>query len=191
MLSDWDPRSIGRADGETLRSRRRSTRRDRRGVSTVVAYTLGLVITTLLLTGLVVSIGDFVQDQRERAIRSQLEVVGNLLGGDLRDHDALVLAAVEAGGSPSTVTVSSDRALPDTAAGTSYVMRLEDTNSQAGADIVVLSTKTPPVEVTVRLATTEIIAVRENRLTGGDVHIDFDTSSPPSGTIGELVVTDD
>lgn len=161
-----------------------------RAVSTVVAYTLGLVITTLLLTGLVVGIGDFVQDQRERTVRSQLDVVGSQLSSDLRDHDTLVLSAVLAGGSPGSVALESERELPDTAAGTSYVLRLENTTTDPGADVIVLSTDTPDVEVTVRLSTSGIIAVREARLAGGNVHVEFNTSSPPTGTIGELVVED-
>lgn len=161
-----------------------------RGVSTVVGYSITVIITTLLVTGLIIGIGGFVNDQRERAVRGELEVVGSQLASDLTALDQLVRGGVATGGSPTSLTLESQRPLPSTAAGVSYRVSFEDRTGGTGADVVVLSTESPDVNVTARLATTEEVPVRPTRLAGGDVNITFDGSSPPPGAIGELVVTD-
>lgn len=164
-------------------------RPDRRGVSTVVGYAITVTISTLLITGLVIGIGGFVKDQRERAIRGELEVVGSQLASDLSTHDQLVRGGVETGGSPGALTLESRRDFPETAAGVSYVFELRDTTAGSGADVIVLSTTTPDVSVRVPLATTELVPVQTTRVAGGDLTITFNgNASPPP--LGELEVSD-
>ncbi|MDZ7851031.1 MAG: hypothetical protein U5K70_09685 [Halodesulfurarchaeum sp.] len=60
-----------------------------RGVSTVVGYVLNLGLATILITGLLISGASLVADQRERTVRSELDVLGNRLAADLETADRL------------------------------------------------------------------------------------------------------
>lgn len=118
---------------------------DRRGVSTTIAYVLSLVMATLLIAGLVTSAGGFVEDERQRVVRTELGVIGQQLGDDLSATDRLAAA-----GTASTVRVESD--LPRTVAGDQYRIRVEST-ATAGTYRLVLSSDTTDVTVEVLFTT--------------------------------------
>ena len=70
---------------------------DDRAVSATLGYVLVIGITTILISGLFLAAGGFVENQHERAIRAELEVVGNRLAADIAAVDRLALAAGSSG----------------------------------------------------------------------------------------------
>lgn len=152
-----------------------------RAVSTIVGYTITLGITALLISGLIVAAGGFVQDQRERAVRAELEVIGNQLAADLSTADSLVRGAHARISDPSAIEINLTRDLPETAAGEPYVIEVRTQG-------VVLRTDSPSTEVAVRFPTNDDVTVVPTRVSGGDVQIVFDDSG--GGNIGSLVVED-
>ena len=58
-------------------------RRSDRGQSVPLGYALSIGITTLLVIALVFTAGGYVEDQRERVVRTELGVVGQQLASDV------------------------------------------------------------------------------------------------------------
>lgn len=113
----------------------------RRGQAITLNYTLGIAITVILVTGLLIVGGDFVQDQRERAARAELEVIGQQVSSDLATADRLVQST------ESDPQVALRRSIPRQVAGSPYEIELV-----ADPDPVLeLSTDRPDVGVTVAL----------------------------------------
>ncbi len=139
-----------------------------RGISPVLAYVLTLGIITLLVSGLFIGAGDFVENQHERAIRSELEVVGNRLAADIATVDRLAIA----GGSESESTLRTD--LPSSAAGQSYEISISDGAGPNSVRQVNLTVVEMDISVTVRVKTRiEIVA---NTVSGGSVNIVYNGS---------------
>lgn len=139
---------------------------DERAVSTLVGYGIGLGIATMLITGLLVGVGGFIQDQRESTSRTELRVIGDQLAADVRVTDTLVRTA---SGSPDEVSYRQD--LPETTAGGGYTVAV----NQSGCECLVLTSDDPDVRVEVRVTTTTSLA--QTRFTGGDVHVGYTGST--------------
>ncbi|MFC4549507.1 MULTISPECIES: DUF7266 family protein [Halorussus] len=153
-------RSDAAVDG---RARRLAT--DERGVSTTLGYALSLTVATLLVGGLLIAGGGFVEDQRERTVRNELEVIGQQVSADVAAVDRLA-QTVETG----TVTV--DRNLPERVTGKQYTIAVR----ADGADrYLVLSVDRP--EVSVRVELTSETTVAETAVSGGDVRVVYDPSA--------------
>lgn len=136
-----------------------------RGVSTVVGYSITLGITTLLVAGLLIATGGYVQDQRETVVRTELRVVGNQLASDLTSADAL--------GRRGADTLELDRRLPGTVAGSSYTVAV---NPAGCSTCLVLLSHEPEVRVTVDFTTSA--PVTANNVTGGPVVVTYDGAGP-------------
>lgn len=106
----------------TRRTGRSTVGRDR-GVSSNVSYVLTLTIMTLLLSGLALSSGAIIDDERSRVMRAQLEVLGERLASDLTSADKLARRT----GSDTTMQTTSD--LPDQVVSRSYSIRIRSTGS--------------------------------------------------------------
>jgi len=142
-----------------------------RGVSTALGYVLGLAILTAMITGLFVTTGEVVENQREQAIRSELRVLGNQVAADITSVDRLALAEP---GSEVRLT----RSLPETVAGSSYQIDLVYDGSRP-AEIELVS-RNPEVSVTVRVMNgTPVLNSTE---TDGDVVVRYDGSTVSMGT---------
>jgi len=129
-------------------------------VSTTLDYTLSLAIATILITGLFFAAGDFVGQQRERVVQTELRVIGERIVSDVTAADRLV----EAGDGSTTVEIN--QSLPERATGLTYRVELS-TNS--GTNWVNLSTSTPDVSVAVQFDTATPVA--ERAIVGGDVTV--------------------
>lgn len=66
---------------------------DDRSVSTVLNYVLVLSISTVLVGGLLVAGGTFVEDNRERVINAELKVIGQHVAGNMEQVDRYVNAS--------------------------------------------------------------------------------------------------
>lgn len=138
-----------------------------RGVSTAVGYVLTLGIAAILISGLLIGVSGFVEDQKRTTIRNEFEVVGEQLAADLASADRLVRAgSTYSGDAPSTVEV--DRRLPATVTGSSYQIRVRDDPTSSNT-LLKLSTENPDVEVTISLRLQT--SVSDNTVSGGSVRI--------------------
>lgn len=142
----------------------RDLRRDRRSTSTTLGYVLTLGIATVLVTGLLVTGGNFVADERQKVIESELEAIGQQVAAGVESTDRLV----EAGkGSP---TVRLEQHYPGDVTGSTYRIRLVES-----ADPYLTLTSTNP-EVSVKIEVTNRTSVGESTADGGTVVIEYDGS---------------
>ncbi|MDS0282984.1 DUF7266 family protein [Haloarcula onubensis] len=146
---------------------------DARAVSTTLGYVLALAIATLLITGLIIAGGSYVDTQREQVIRDELTVVGQQLAADVERADRLVRAA----DTDSAVTVRVNRTFSNTVTGAHYRLTLVP-----GDGTLVLNTTSP--DVTVRVPITNETALGASSARGGPVQIRYD------GTDDHLEVRD-
>lgn len=141
--------------------------RDDRGVSTTVSYAITLVITTMLITGLLVAGGDFVETQREQATLSELRVLGQQLAGDVSSADRLARTAGPDG------DVDLRRRLPEQIAAASYRV----SHSRPGGSntsTLRLESDNPDERTEVRVHSTTPLFVKTN-LTGGEVQVTYNS----------------
>lgn len=134
-----------------------------RAVSVTVNYVMTITIATLLLSGLVVAAGGLVGSQSERAIESELDVLGQQLAADVESADRLVTVA-----EGNTAEVRIESTLPTQVAGTGYTI-------DATGDTIELRTTDPEVSVGVPVILSEDMeVVTERTIRGNDVRIEWD-----------------
>ena len=150
-----------------------------RAVSVTVGYVMTLAISTLLLSGLFVAGGSFVETQRERATQGELTVVGERVAADLGTVDRLAASAA----SPADLTVNRSLTLPNRAAGTGYRIRVSASGTEG---TVVLESDRSDRTVEVPFRSSEGVAVRNATVDGGDLRIWWD---PDGGADGQVVVS--
>lgn len=139
--------------------------RDRRALSTVVNYTVMLVVVGILVSGLLVGVNGYVDGQNDRVLRSELAVVGNHLAADLTTADRLA-GTLEAGD-----RVALDADLPARIAGETYLVSVSQVGTP-GDDYryeLTLATDSPAVSVTVAVRTDH--QVDTGRYAGGDLRV--------------------
>jgi PKD repeat protein len=127
-----------------------SIRTDDRGASVTVNYVLALGITTVLISGLVVSTGGLVEDRREAATETELRAVGNQLATDLTRAATLG----RRGGDTILRT-----ARPELAGGSSYTVELTTCSGPPGGTCLELSAADPSVSITVPVHNTTPITL--------------------------------
>lgn len=147
----------------------REARLDDRGISTTIGYALTLGVAALLITGLLVAGGGFMQDQRERTTEIELKVIGEQISADLSSADRLNRSGVD--------SISIRRDLPDTVTGSAYTVELT-TSPQSH---LVLRAAEPRMTVRVDVSTRTDLA--EASLDGGSIEVTYDSSTD------ELVLT--
>lgn len=150
-----------------------------RAVSTTLTFVLILTIVTMLISGLFLASSSFVNDQRDRAIRTEFDVIGQRVAADLTATDRLV----KAGGSGHSIQIK--ETLPNTVANAPYQITIRDNTIDTNNHKVTLffTTSSPPINVSITLRTqTE---VKETSVPGGDIVIEYDDGP------NQLVVEDD
>ena len=130
-----------------------------RGVSTVVGYVLNLGIATILVTGLLISGASLVDQQRERTVRAELDVIGNRIAADLEMADRLLRTG------DASVTVRSD--LPRTVAGSDYSVEVQTDN---GTVSLALETSSP--SITRSIPVRNVTPIQQGTVSGGDLRIE-------------------
>lgn len=153
--------------------------REDRAVSTTVGYVTSLGVMAILITGLLVAGGDFVGDQRETTVRTEMQIVGQQVAADLAAADRL---ADE--GSATTLDLS--RSYPDRMTGATYTIRVEDIapgDPNDSRQRLVVESDDPEVVVEVTFDTqTPVVVDGGGTIRGGDVRIAL--------VSGELVIYD-
>jgi hypothetical protein len=134
---------------------------DTRGVATTLNYVLGLAIALVLITGLLIAGGTFVETQRDASIRTELAVVGEQVSSDVQTADRLAQTTT------NNETVRVGRELPPRVAGNTYQVRIE-----GGSDPrIVVRTIDPEINVTVPVRTT--VPVARSTASGGSVVVNY------------------
>jgi hypothetical protein len=134
---------------------------DARSQALALDYVLGLGIAMVLTIGLLIAGGGFIGEQRESAARTQLEVVGQQLAADIEAADRLVAAAGVDG------TVSVDRQIPETIAGSQYRIELVATSDPH------LQLRTTQPSVTTRVEFTNVTPVSASDVGGGSIVVNY------------------
>lgn len=146
---------------------------DSQGVSTIVGYTITLAITTLLVSGLLLAAGGFVQNQRERAVRGELKVIGQQIAADAQAGDRFV----QAGDTDFTI----ERDLPDTVTGSEYTIEIVASDSGSPdppyKDDTFVELRTEDPDIVVRVDFTVQRDIKETSFEGGELVVTYDTGS--------------
>ncbi|WP_336327732.1 DUF7266 family protein [Halovenus sp. HT40] len=132
-----------------------------RGLSTALGYVLTLGITVILVSGLFMAGGNFVDSQREEVVRTELEIVGEQVATHVNAADRLN----ESGMGETNVTI--EQRFPPSVVGTAYRINLEEDDQRLR-----LTTDNPSIEVTIPLANTTTIA--DSSASGGQIVIEYD-----------------
>lgn len=148
--------------------------RDTRAASTTLGYVLALGITSVLVTGLLLGAGGLVEDQRERTVRSELQVVGQMVAADVSAGDRLARAG------DAAFVIRRD--VPRRVAGVSYT--IEVVNESATDTYLRLGTTNPSVTVEVDVALRSTLAESHLSVRDGRVVVTYDPAT------GRLEVTD-
>lgn len=135
---------------------------DERGVSVTVGYVLNVAIATLLISGLLVAGSGLVESQTKQVTTDELAVVGQQLADELSSADRL-----NRSGEVSTLSIRTD--LPRRTAAGGYTIDIE-TDGDDGT--IELRTSSPEVSVTVPFRIDS--ELRDSRLSGGPVRIEYD-----------------
>ena len=148
-----------------------------RGVSPVFAYVLTLGIASLLVSGLVIAAGGYVETQREATSRSELRVLGQQVSADIAAADRL-------NRTEGATEVSISRTLPERVVGSQYSLSVRTDPTDPTDPYLELTTVRPDVTVEVGVATEK--DVRETRIGGGAMVVEY--RPPPDD---DLVVTNE
>jgi hypothetical protein len=151
-----------------------------RAVSVTLGYVLALAISTLLVTGLVVAGGGFVEDQREQVIQQELNVIGQHLASNLEKADRLASS-----GSGSSTVVAINQTFSSQVTGTTYNVGLVEADPTAGEPAQIeLSSARPEVSTTVNVTTLQATVDGDSATNGGAISVQYDPSTD------ELVIDD-
>lgn len=143
--------------------------RGNRAVSSALSYALVVAITLSLTSGLVLGAEALVDEQRETAVRSQLEVVGQRLASTVATVDRM-------GQLDGTSTASITREFPRRIAGAQYRIRVVQHPAVADRGTIYLDSRDLNVNVSVpvRLSDTTLA---ETRINGGPLRVVYDPST--------------
>jgi FlaG/FlaF family flagellin (archaellin) len=154
---------------------RTAARSDDRSVSFVVNYVLVIAITAVLITGIIIAGGSFVEDQREQVIAGEMRIIGNHVAGNLEQVDRYVRAGL---GPPSDAYINQSFGTDVT--GSTWSVELDERGDTS--QVVVNSTRP---EVSVRVNTTVQTDIDEDSYSEtGKISVAYDPSS------NELVIRD-
>lgn len=137
-----------------------------RALSTSFSYVLTLGITTLLATVLIIAGGQFVSDQRERTVETDLQVIGEQLAADIEQVDRVVSA-----NSSAVDTIGKNQSLPDAVAGERYRIEIMD-----GPNVALRLWTDSPSETAI-IPVHNQTAIASDTINGGDVTITYDAAS--------------
>ena len=151
---------------------------DDRGVSPVFGYVLTLAVSTLLVGGLLVSAGGFIDDQRRNTAESELRVIGQQISADIAAVDRLNRTA-----GAENITVG--RSVPRTVVGSQYTIRVVHGGGPTDPHLE-LSTVRPEVTVEVDIASKSTVQP-DAAAHGGEIAVEV-TCDP---TCGPVVVRND
>ena len=138
-----------------------------RGVSPVFAYVLTLGISTLLISGLLIAAGGFVDTQREATSRSELRVIGQQVSADIAAADRMKRTE-------GATEVSISRDLPERVVNSQYSLSVRIDSNGPTKPYLELTTVQP--SVTVDVGVTNETDVRATTISGGEMVVEYNES---------------
>lgn len=144
---------------------------DDRAVSSALGYVLSLGITAILISGLLLAGGNFVEGERTRVTGTELDVVGQRLASHLASADRAAMTVRSDG------TLVVEAGLPERVAGTDYTIGINETTVRTDAQntyALTLRTRSPDVAVSVSVRTTTPLL--NATLNGGSLRIQYSDS---------------
>lgn len=146
-------------------------------MSVTVGYVLTLAIGAMLLSGVVIGVGGVIDSQTDRAVQSDLSVLGQTAAANVESADRLARAAEAgqsnaAGATNATVAVAVD--LPTRVAGIPYRIAVDD-------DAVTL--RTDRREAAMEIAHTARVNVTPTTVRGGPIRIEYDHGGAGTGNL--------
>lgn len=143
--------------------------RSDRAVSSALTYGLVVVITVSLTGGLVLGADALVNDQREKAVRGQLDVIGQRLASTVETVDRM-------GQADGTTTARITREFPRRTAGAQYRIRVVPHAVSADRGTIYVEARDLDVSrrVPVRLSDTTL---EGTRLNGGPLRVVYDPAT--------------
>ena len=151
-------------------------------MSVTVGYVMTLAVSTLLLSGLFVAGGSFVEGERERAAQGELTVVGERIAADLGTVDRLAANTA----SRDNLTVDRSLTLPDRVSGTGYRIRVRASGTEG---TIALESEQTDATVEVPFRTSDGVAVENTTVDGGNLRIRWDPDGGDDGD-GAVVVSE-
>ena len=140
-----------------------------RAVSVTVNYVISLSLTAILISGMLVAGGSFLEDRRESVTRGEFDVLGEQLAAGISQADTLAATGAE----ELRVAVH----LPDTAAGSSYLVRVtevsppDDPPTAGEPGEYVLSFASPATDLTRNVTVRTVLPLTETEVPGGRIVI--------------------
>ncbi|GGJ00199.1 hypothetical protein GCM10008995_07550 [Halobellus salinus] len=148
---------------------RRAGSRPGRAVSITVNYVIVLGITAVLVSGLLVGAGGYVQDQRTSVVREELTVVAERLAAGIADADRLARADAQ------SRSVRVGVRLPARVAGESYRITVTTRSTPGeGPMRYALTLRSSGTDVRVTLTTSTLVGIEEGSVSGGWVVVRAD-----------------
>lgn len=137
---------------------------DERAVSTTIGYALTLGVASLLITGLLIAGGGFLQNQREDTTETELEVIGEQISADISAADRLSATGAN--------SVNITRNLPDAVTGSAYTVELHNKSGSPRRTYLELTSADPELTVRVDVATNEA-GLRNATIDGGAIEVSY------------------
>lgn len=143
--------------------------RNERAVSTTLSYVLTLSISAILVSGLLVASGSYIDDRREAVVEDELTVIGQQLAAGLERADRLFVA-----GEPSSMTLRIEQNLPNKVTGSGYRVSLDPSDEE-------IDLESTSSDISVSVGFTNQTSVVASTAQGGSVQIQAaDTSGDGS-----------
>lgn len=140
-----------------------------RSVSVTLNYILVLSITSVLITGLIIAGGSFVEDQREQVIEGELRIIGNHLAGNMEQVDRYV--RVNESNPPSDAYIN--QTFSNDVTGSTYGVTLD---KQGDTPQIVLNSTRPDISVRVNV-TVKTSVDTDSFANGGSISVAYDESA--------------
>lgn len=141
---------------------------DERAVSPVFGYVLTLSVATLLVGGLLISAGGFVDDQRRNTAESELRVVGQQVSADISAADRLART-------DGAEEIRVGRTIPEGVVGSPYTLEVVEDGGPT-SPYLELSASRPDVTVVVGIASKTNVST-DGSADGGRIVVAYNQTS--------------
>jgi hypothetical protein len=138
---------------------------DERAASITLNYVLAIAISAVLVTGLLIAGGNFVEGEQESVVRNELSVVGQRLAADIERVDRMVAAG------DGVTTARLNRSLPTAAVGERYDVELDASSEPE----LVLTADGADVSVSVPISNRT--ALSDSTVGSGSVAVVYDSDT--------------
>ena len=145
-----------------------STGSNDRSVSFVVNYVLVIAITAVLITGIIIAGGSFVEDQREQVIAGEMRIIGNHIAGNVEQVDRYARAG-------PTSEAYINQSFGTDVTGSTWSVELDERGDTS--QVVVNSTR-PEVSVRVNATTQIPVDTVNSYADSGEISVAYDPSGP-------------